>query len=146
MVFGWFWGCGAPDKQLTRRKLGKKTHPNHGGRRRPTAAMVPPSRRRRTQQSANMLRDKSMSLKLDNIIVFTIYLAIKGMARRRRHRRKVPVFGCCNGRRWPTWAGGQCRRLRGRTGAGSDGMSLSLLAETRLVFFSSMTFLTSTKN
>ena len=111
LVFGWFWGCGAPDTQLTRRKLGKKTHPNHGGRRRPTAAMVPPPRRRRTQQSANMLRDKSMSLKLDNIIVFTIYLAIKGMARCRRHCHEVPVFGCCNGRRWPTWAGGKCRRL-----------------------------------
>ena len=49
-----------------------KTHPNHGGRRRPTAAMVPPPRRRRTQQSANMLRDKSMSLKLENIIVYII--------------------------------------------------------------------------
>jgi hypothetical protein len=30
-------------------------------------------RRRRTQQSANMMRNKSMSFKLDNIIVFTIY-------------------------------------------------------------------------
>ena len=49
-----------------------KTHPNHGGRRRPTAAMVPPPRRRRTQQSANMLRDNSMSLKLENIIVYII--------------------------------------------------------------------------
>jgi hypothetical protein len=39
--------------------------------------MVPPpdalSQRRRTQQSANMMRDKSMAFKLDNIIVFTIY-------------------------------------------------------------------------
>jgi len=111
LVFGWFWGCGTADSRLARRKLAKKSHPNHGGRRRPTAAMVPPSRRRRTQQSANMLRYKSMSLKLDNIIVFTINLAIKGMARRWRHRRKVPAFGCCNGCRWPTWAGGQCRRL-----------------------------------
>ena len=33
--------------------------------------MVPPPRRRRTQQSANMMCDKSMSFKLDNIIVFT---------------------------------------------------------------------------
>ncbi len=28
---------------------------------------------RRTQQSANMMRNKSMSLKLEDIIVFTIY-------------------------------------------------------------------------
>ena len=40
--------------------LGKKTHPNHGGRRRPTAAMVPHSRRRDIRQSANMLGDCSM--------------------------------------------------------------------------------------
>jgi hypothetical protein len=38
----------------------------------PMAAMVPRPRRRRTQQSANMMRDKSMSLKLEDIIVFTI--------------------------------------------------------------------------
>jgi hypothetical protein len=35
--------------------------------------MVLPPRRRRTQQSANMMRDKSMSCKLDKIIVITIY-------------------------------------------------------------------------
>jgi hypothetical protein len=34
---------------------------------------VPSSRHRHIQQLANMLRDKSMSLKLENIIVFTIY-------------------------------------------------------------------------
>jgi hypothetical protein len=39
----------------------------------PMAAMVPRPRRRRTQQSANMMRNKSMSLKLEDIIVFTIY-------------------------------------------------------------------------
>jgi hypothetical protein len=33
----------------------------------------PPPQRRHTQQSANMMRDKSMSFKLDNIIVITIY-------------------------------------------------------------------------
>jgi hypothetical protein len=37
------------------------------------AAMVPSSRHRHVQQLANMLRDKSMALKLDNIIVFIIY-------------------------------------------------------------------------
>jgi hypothetical protein len=59
--------------QLARRKLGKKTHPNHGGRHRPMAAMVLFSQHRHIQQFANMLRDKSMLLKLENIIVFTIY-------------------------------------------------------------------------
>jgi hypothetical protein len=37
------------------------------------AAMVPRPRRRRAQQSANMMRNKSMLLKLEEIIVFTIY-------------------------------------------------------------------------
>ncbi len=71
--FGWFWGWGTSDTQLARQKLGKKTHPNHGGPHRPMAAMVPSSRESHIQQLANMLRDKSMSLKLENIIVFTIY-------------------------------------------------------------------------
>jgi hypothetical protein len=60
--------------QLARRKLGKNTHPNHGCRHRPMAAMVPSPRHCRIQQLANMLRNKSMSLKLENIIVFTMYL------------------------------------------------------------------------
>ncbi len=60
--------------ELARQKLGKKNTPppwqpplpygRHG---------VPRSRCRRTQQSANILHDKSMSLKLEDSIVFTIY-------------------------------------------------------------------------
>jgi hypothetical protein len=38
------------------------------------AAMLPSPRHRHIQQLANMLRDKSMLLKLENIIVFTMYL------------------------------------------------------------------------
>jgi hypothetical protein len=38
------------------------------------AAMVLSPRHHCIQQLANMLRDKSMSLKLENIIVFTMYL------------------------------------------------------------------------
>ncbi len=38
------------------------------------AAMVPYPRHCYIQQLANMLCDKSMLLKLENIIVFTIYL------------------------------------------------------------------------
>jgi hypothetical protein len=61
-------GIGA---QLTRRKLGKKKHPDHGGRhQRPTAAMMTPPRRRVVRQSSNTMCDKSMSLKLKNIIIF----------------------------------------------------------------------------
>jgi hypothetical protein len=37
------------------------------------AAMVPRPRRRRTQQSANMISDKSMLFKVEDIIVFTFY-------------------------------------------------------------------------
>jgi hypothetical protein len=62
------------DKQLSRRKIGKETHPNHGSRHCPMAAMVPSPWHSRIQQLANMLHDKSMLLKLDNIIVFTMYL------------------------------------------------------------------------
>ncbi len=61
---GWFWGWGTLDMQLARWELGKKTHPNHGGRYCPTAAMVPSPRHRHIQQLANMLRDKSMLFKL----------------------------------------------------------------------------------
>ncbi len=59
---------------LARQKLGKNTHPNHGGSRCPMTAMVPSPRHRHIQQLANMLRDKSMLLKLENIIVFTMYI------------------------------------------------------------------------
>ena len=88
------------DAQLTRRKLGKKIHPDHGGRQRPTAAMVTPPRRRVIRQSSIMMRDKSMSLKLENIFVFTIYYLFKGAAHRRRaakeqtpnyHNRAAPT-------------------------------------------------------
>jgi hypothetical protein len=44
------------------------------------AAMVPSPWHHRIQQLANMLRKKSMLLKLENIIVFTIYLlAVQGL-------------------------------------------------------------------
>jgi hypothetical protein len=71
-----FWvvlDLGTSYMQLARRKLGKKAHPNHGGRHCPTAAMVPSSRYRHMQQLASMMRNKTMLLKLENIIVFTIY-------------------------------------------------------------------------
>jgi hypothetical protein len=60
--------------QLARQKLSKNTHPNYGGRHCLMATMVPSPRHRRIQQLANMLRDKSMSIKLENIVVFTMYL------------------------------------------------------------------------
>jgi hypothetical protein len=70
LVLGWFWGRGTLDLQLARRNLGKKMHPNHGGRHCPMTAMVPSPRHRHIQQLANiMLRNNSMSLKLENIIV-----------------------------------------------------------------------------
>ena len=58
LVFGWFWGCDAPDTWLVRWKLGKKTHPNHGGHCCPMATMVPHSRRRNIPQTAHTLGNK----------------------------------------------------------------------------------------
>jgi hypothetical protein len=74
LVFGWLWGWGTSDTRLARQKLGKNTHPNHGGCHCLMAAMVPSPRHCRIQQLANMLHDKSMLLKLENIIVLTMYL------------------------------------------------------------------------
>ena len=75
--------------QLARQKVGKKhTHPNHGGRHCPTAAMVPSSRHCHIQQLANMLRGKSMLLKLENIIVFLFSSYFKA-------RRIVEVLCLC---------------------------------------------------
>ncbi len=67
-------GFGVEGTQSARQKLGKRIHPNHSGRRRLTATMVPSSWDSRIQKLANMLRDKSMLYKLENIIVFIIYL------------------------------------------------------------------------
>ncbi len=72
--FEWFWSWGTSNTQLARQKQGKNTHLNHGGRHSPMAAMVPFPRHRHIQQLANMLHDKSMLLKLENIIIFTMYL------------------------------------------------------------------------
>jgi hypothetical protein len=73
VIFGWFWGCGASDTRLARRKLGKNFTPQPWRPPSPYDLHGAPPRCRRIRQSANMLRDKSMSLKLENIIVFTIY-------------------------------------------------------------------------
>jgi hypothetical protein len=71
---GGFWSWGTLDMQLARQNLGKNTHPNYGGRHCLMAAMVPSLQHRCIQQLANMLHDKSMLLKLENIIVFTMSL------------------------------------------------------------------------
>jgi hypothetical protein len=52
--------------------------------------MVPSPQHRHIQQSANMLRDKSMLLKLENIIVFTTIFISYFKA-----RRIVGVPGLC---------------------------------------------------
>ena len=66
---------------------------NHGGRRPPTAIMVHHSRRRGIQQSADMLQNRSMSLKLEKTILITNNFTIMCMTRRRRRcgcRRQCP--------------------------------------------------------
>jgi hypothetical protein len=70
--FGWFWGRGTSDTQLARWKLGKKTHPNHGGFHCPIAAMAPSPWHRGIQQLANMLRNKS-DVKTREYYCFTMY-------------------------------------------------------------------------
>jgi len=75
-ICGWLlvgYGVGG---HLTR-GIGKIHAPtNHGGRRRPTAAMAPHPRRQGIQQLANMLRNRSTSLKLEKSILITINLTI----------------------------------------------------------------------
>jgi hypothetical protein len=71
--FWWFWGWGTSDRRLARKKLGKKHTPQswrpplpygcHGA-----LPSAPPHKK-----ITNMLCDKSMMLKLNNIIVFSIY-------------------------------------------------------------------------
>jgi hypothetical protein len=68
--------------------------------------MVPRPRRRRTQQSANMISDKSVLFKVEDIIVFTFYLLCKGMTRR---QCVVSMFACCDGCYWPILAGEKLR-------------------------------------
>jgi hypothetical protein len=46
---------------------------NHGSRRRPKAAIRPHSRRRSIQQSANMLGNRLVSLKLEKVINSNVY-------------------------------------------------------------------------
>jgi hypothetical protein len=57
---------------LARQRLGKKTHPNHGGHHCLFAALVPSPQHHHIQQLANMLHDNSVIKTLENIIVFTI--------------------------------------------------------------------------
>jgi hypothetical protein len=46
---------------------------DHGGRRLPTAAMKPHSRRLSIQQSANILGNRLVSLKLEKVIINYVY-------------------------------------------------------------------------
>jgi hypothetical protein len=62
--------------QLARWKLGKKIHPNHGGRCHPTASMVPLPQCYQIPRASNTLRYNYMLLKLGLIIVISINLTI----------------------------------------------------------------------
>jgi hypothetical protein len=67
--FGVVLGLGDIGHAISRQKLGIKTPFNHDSRHCPTTAtMVPSLWHHRIQQLANMLRDKSMPLKLENIM------------------------------------------------------------------------------
>ena len=71
-----FWGWQTSDTQLTRWKLGKKIHPNHGSRCHPTASMVPLPQYHHIPRASNTLHYNYMSLKLGLIIVISISLTI----------------------------------------------------------------------
>ncbi len=94
VIFGWFWSWGTSDTWLVRWKLGKNTHPNHGGRHCLMAAMVPSLWHHHIHQLANMLQDKSMLLKLENIIVITMYL-LAILRHNTLSTRRVWVFAGC---------------------------------------------------
>jgi hypothetical protein len=82
--------------RLARRKLGKNNTPQPWWPPSPYDLHGAPPRHRRIRQSANMLCDKSISLKLENKIVFTIYLLFKGMA----HRVDAPCLCFPDAIRW----------------------------------------------
>jgi hypothetical protein len=63
---------------------------DHGGCRRPKAALWPHYRRRGTLQSANILRNKLTSLKLENIIVIYTIMTVNSLPALDGHDR--PLF------------------------------------------------------
>ena len=77
---GWFWGgfgvVLGVTSDVPRQKLGKKIQPDHGSHRHPTAAMVPHPQHWDTQQSSNMLHNKSMSLKLEKISLLLLIILL----------------------------------------------------------------------
>ncbi len=106
------------------------------------ATMVPRPRRRRTQQSANMVRDKSMSLKLEDIIVLLFISSVKARRLVDASCLFLPVAVAASGHIWP--AKSCCNSSlylwlsfrHGRTRKDSAGRPLSLAAEAMLgVFF-----------
>ncbi len=76
LSFCWFLGWQTSDTQLARWKLGKKIHPDHGGRRDTMAAMAPRSQCWGITKLANILRDKSLPLNLEYIFIINIFMAI----------------------------------------------------------------------
>jgi hypothetical protein len=56
--------------------MGLHASMDHEGRHCPTAAMGPRSRRQSIQQSANILCNSSMLLKLENILIINVYMTI----------------------------------------------------------------------
>ena len=94
LVFGWFWGYEAPDTWLVRRKLGKNKH---------TPTMVAAIILRQPWcptpgAKTNMLRDKSMLLKIENIFAITVYILFNGTVHCRQH---TPTMAAAVGLRLP---------------------------------------------
>ncbi len=75
MDFGWFWYRRMFDMRLARCLLDNKNTPQPWRPTLPNGRHGAPPRCRRIQRSANILCAKSMLLKLQNIIVFTIFIS-----------------------------------------------------------------------
>ncbi len=130
LVFGWFWSWGASDKQLARQKLGKNTHPNHGGRHCPMAAMVPSPRHHCIQQSANMLRDKSV-VKTREYCCFNYVFISYLKAQRIIYAPCLSVCGLRSAESIKLSAGGAETVIL--SAGGTESMMLSACAESMIV-------------
>jgi hypothetical protein len=118
--------------QVARRKLGKKTHPNHGGHHCLMGAMVPSPRHCRIEQLANMLRKKSMPLKLENIIVFYNVFIIHFKARRIINVPCLSVCGLRGAESCIILSAGGAETIILSAG-GAESMMLSVCAESMIV-------------
>jgi hypothetical protein len=130
LVFGWFWSWGISDRRLVRQKLGKNTHPNHGGCHCPMAAKVPSPWHRRIEQLANMLRDKYVIKTRESYCFYYAFISYF-KARHIIDRRCLSVYGLCNAESIILSAGGAETLILSACGA--ESMMLSAFPDIMIV-------------